>query len=89
MWDGRRLLTSRGNDSSKHSLVGIRDLRQHAQLRKPWNSAFQSAALVGYEEMLADRTAQLTAHLQKLCDNEACIDVANLISLFSFVYFSL
>jgi hypothetical protein len=83
VWDGRlRLLTSQGY----HSLIGIRDLRRHAQLRKPWNQAFQSAALIGYEDILVDRAAQLMTHLQKLCDDEVSVDLANLISLFAFVY---
>lgn len=84
MWDGRRLLTPQGSDSSYHSLTGVRDLRQHAQLRKPWNNAFQSSALVDYEDMLVDRAAQLMTHLQKLCDDDVCIDLANLISYFTF-----
>ena len=88
MWDGRRLLISKSNDSTKHSLTGIRDLRQHAQLRKPWNNAFQAAALIDYEDMLKDRAAQFMTHLQKLCEDEVChgVDLANLISLFSYVF---
>ena len=86
MWDGRRLLTSRRNDSTNHSLTGIRDLRQHAQLRKPWNNAFQSAALIDYEDMLRDRAAQFMTHLQKLSEDEVCVDLANLISFFAFVF---
>ena len=86
VWDGRRLLTSQSNDSSNHSLTGVRDLHRHAQLRKPWNSAFQSAALIDYEDMLRDRAAQFMTHLQKLCEDEVCIDLANLISFFAFVF---
>jgi hypothetical protein len=86
VWDGRRLLTSESNDSSYDSLTGIRDLRQHAQLRKPWNNAFQSAALIDYEDMLRDRAAQFMTHLQKLCEDEECVDLANLISFFAFVF---
>ena len=86
MWDGRHLLTSHSNDSSNYSLTGIRDLRRHAQLRKPWNNAFQSAALIEYEDMLRDRAAQFMTHLQDLCDEEVCVDLANLISFFAFVF---
>ena len=86
VWDGRHLLTSQSNDPSSYSLTGVRDLRRHAQLRKPWNSAFQSAALIDYEEMLRDRTAQFMTHLQKLCEDEASVDLANLISFFAFVF---
>ena len=86
MWDGRQLLTSPSSDRSKHSLTGVRDLRFHAQLRKPWNNAFQSAALVDYEDMLRDRAAQLITHLKKLCDDEVSIDLANLINFFAFVH---
>ena len=86
VWDGRRLLTSETNDSSHHSLTGIRDLRRHAQLRKPWNNAFQSAALIDYEDMLRDRATQFMTHLQKICEEEVCVDLANLISFFAFVF---
>jgi len=83
MWDGRLGLIS-GSDVSNHSLIGVRNLRRHGQLRKPWNNAFQSAALTDYEDMLRDRAAQFVANLQKICENEVCVDLANLISLFSF-----
>ena len=86
MWDGRRLLTSRRNDSANHSLTGIRDLHQPAQLRKPWNNAFQSAALIDYEDMLRDRAAQFMTHLQKLSEDDVSVDLANLISFFAFVF---
>jgi len=86
VWDGRlRLLSPQSSDGSNH-LIGVRDLGQHAQLRKPWNKAFQSAALIDYEDMLRDRAAQFMAHLRKLCEDEICVDFANLISLFSFVF---
>ena len=85
MWDGRlQLLSSR--EASNHSLIGVRDLRRHAQLRKPWANAFQSAALLDYEDMLRDRAAQFMSQLQKICENDGCIDLANLISFFAFVF---
>ena len=84
MWDGRlSLLSSQGSDNS---LIGVRDLRRHAQLRKPWNNAFQSAALTDYEDMLSERAAQFMTHLQKLCEDEVCVDLANLINFFSCVF---
>jgi hypothetical protein len=84
VWDGRlSLLSSQGSDNS---LIGVRDLRRHAQLRKPWNNAFQSAALIDYEDMLRDRAALFMSHLQKLCEDEVCVDLANLIGFFSFVF---
>jgi hypothetical protein len=89
VWDGRlRLVSSqaRGRDPTKNSLIGVRDLRRHAQLRKPWNNAFQSAALNDYEEMLRERAGQFMTHLQKLCEDGVGADMANLISLFSFVF---
>ena len=86
VWDGRRLLTSPSNESANDSLTGVRDLRRHAQLRKPWNNAFQSAALIDYEDMLRDRAAQFITHLQKLSEDEVCVDLANLISLFAYVF---
>ena len=85
MWDGRLQIIS-GRDASNHSLIGVRNLRRHAQLRKPWNNAFQSAALTDYEDMLNDRAAQFMTHLQKLCEDEDCVDIANQINFFSFVF---
>ena len=88
VWNGR--LTAQGIDSSNHwhSLIGVRDLRRHTQLRKPWNNAFQSAALENYEDMLEERAVQLMTRLQKSCDEKVCVDFSDLISLFTFVYFS-
>ena len=86
VWDGRHLLTSQSSDPSKYSLLGVRDLRRHAQLRKPWNNAFHSAALRDYKDMLRDRAAQFMTHLQKLCEDKVCVDLANLIDFFSFVF---
>ena len=85
MWDGRLHLLS-GREVSNQSLIGVRSLRRHAQLRKPWNNAFQSAALIDYEDMLRDRAAQFMTHLQKLCEDGVCVDLANLIDFFSFVF---
>jgi cytochrome P450 len=87
VWDGRvHLLKQPIKSASNQGLIGVRDLRRHAQLRKPWNNAFQSAALIDYEDMLRDRAAQFMTHLQKLCEEEVCVDLANLISFFSFVF---
>ena len=85
MWDGRLHILS-GKEASYHSLIGVRDLRRHAQLRKPWNNAFQSSALTDYEDMLKDRAAQFMTLLQKLCEDEVCVDLAKLIDLFSLVF---
>ena len=74
------------SEGSNNSLIGVRDLRRHAQLRKPWNNAFQSAALIDYEDMLRDRAALFMTHLQKLCEDEVRVDLANLIAYFSLVF---
>ena len=74
------------SEGSNNSLIGVRDLRRHAQLRKPWNNAFQSAALIDYEDMLRDRAALFMTHLQKLCEDEVRVDLAKQIDLFSFVF---
>ena len=86
MWDGRLLLTSQSKKSANDSLTGVRDLHRHAQLRKLWNNAFQPAALIDYEDMLRDRAAHFMTRLQKLSEDEVCIDLANLISFFAFVF---
>ena len=86
MWDGRLLLTSQSKKSANDSLTGVRDLHRHAQLRKLWNNAFQPAALIDYEDMLRDRAAHFMTRLQKLSEDEVCVDLANLISFFAFVF---
>ena len=89
MWDGRLLLTSQSKKSANDSLTGVRDLHRHAQLRKLWNNAFQPAALIDYEDMLRDRAAHFMTRLQKLSEDEVCIDLANLIISFLRSYFPL
>ena len=36
--------------------------------------------------MLRDRAAQFMTHLQKLSEDEVCVDLSNLISFFAFVF---
>ncbi|KAF8153965.1 cytochrome P450 [Crassisporium funariophilum] len=85
MWEGRRILPSK-KYSNNNSLNGVRNLQRHAQLRKPWNTAFHSTALLEYDDMLIKRAAVFIERLKGICEgsDEGRVDLAKWISLFSF-----
>lgn len=60
---------------------------EHAHRRKPWNRAFNSTALKGYEEILEKRITQLV----NLLDNRSFsgeVDLAQCISYFTYDFMS-
>jgi cytochrome P450 len=67
VWEGRRILPSKNYDVN-NSLVAVRDLDRHAQLRKPWNRAFATGPLKDYEEMLIKRAGVLIRRLEQVSD---------------------
>lgn len=87
LWDGRRF-TPLKNGNEYNSLVDVRDLQIHAQLRKAWNKAFAPSSMRDYEEILVPRVAQLGDHLAHACrngsDHIVHVDLAKWISFFSF-----
>ncbi|KAF9528829.1 cytochrome P450 [Crepidotus variabilis] len=84
MWEGRRLLPTK-NFNPNNSLTGVRDLRRHAVLRKPWDAAFKPSALVPYEEMLLTRADQFVKKLKELLNTpEAEADLSSWINRFTF-----
>ncbi|EAU87646.2 cytochrome P450 67 [Coprinopsis cinerea okayama7 len=94
VWDARRKITSR--DTKNHNnLHAVRDLKLHAELRKPWNKAFAKEAMKDYEELLLARSLELVQHLQAKCSERpvsdgkegskgVVVDLARWLSLFSF-----
>ncbi|KAF4611795.1 hypothetical protein D9613_003715 [Agrocybe pediades] len=84
MWDGRRILPSK-NFNKQNSLTSVRDLRRHAELRKPWNNAFKPSAIASYEEMLRVHAEQFIQKLSELCQSKSgSIDLAMWINYFTF-----
>ena len=67
------------------SLVGLRDVAEHARRRRPWNRAFSTAALKEYEPIVAKRGAQLVNILAE----RKVVDFAHWIHFFTCAPFSL
>ena len=59
MWDSRR------NPNGVCTLIAIRDPQEHARRRKPWNRAFNTISVKGYEQILIRRALQLVGELEK------------------------
>lgn len=89
MWGGRHVLPSK-NFNANNSLLGVRNLKRHTELRKPWNDAFKPSSLPDYEEMLLIRAEQFVDKLKELArpgkTGGTNIDLASWISRFSFVF---
>lgn len=62
-------------------LISLQDPAEHARRRKPWNRAFNSAALKEYQPTVAKRVAQLVETLQA---QEGETDLAEWISYFTY-----
>ncbi|KAI5120968.1 hypothetical protein M0805_006640 [Coniferiporia weirii] len=79
VWDAR------GAQQGTQSLLIIRDPHEHARRRKPWNRAFNIAAIKDYEPILARRALQLADELEKKTrTSEAYVDLAEWLKAFSF-----
>ncbi|KAH7927912.1 cytochrome P450 [Leucogyrophana mollusca] len=59
-WDGRM-----AEQASIRALIGVRDPVEHMRRRKPWNRAFNSTALKGYEGILSKRAQQFVSALEQ------------------------
>ena len=86
MWTGRRILPSK-NFNANNSLTAVRDLRRHAELRKPWNNAFKPAVIANYEGMLVARADQFVEKLKTVCklqeSNQEPADLSMWINFFT------
>ncbi|KAI0759727.1 hypothetical protein BD413DRAFT_487319 [Trametes elegans] len=56
---GPRWINGKMAFSKEHSLIAEPDTHKHTVKRKPWNRAFNTAALKGYEETIAKRITEL------------------------------
>ncbi|KAF5340888.1 hypothetical protein D9758_012174 [Tetrapyrgos nigripes] len=50
-------------DAAARSLISLRNTKEHATRRRPWNQAFSSTALKEYEPLINARTSQLAGAL--------------------------
>ncbi|THH30119.1 hypothetical protein EUX98_g4052 [Antrodiella citrinella] len=75
MWIGRTM------GPAVLPLVAQQDAAEHLRRRKPWNRAFNTAALKGYEPVVAERVSQF-AHALK--NQIGVTDLAQWINYFSF-----
>ena len=69
---------------STRGLIALRDPREHARRRRPWNRAFTPTALKGYTPIILRRTSQLTDALAKHVGE---VDLAQWFSYLSCVLF--
>lgn len=89
MWAGRRILPSK-NHSAHNSLTAVRDLRRHAELRRPWNNAFKPSSVESFTEMMVKRADQLVEALKEKTSAQAggrAIDLALWLNYFTFVIY--
>ncbi|TFK24863.1 cytochrome P450 67 [Coprinopsis marcescibilis] len=86
VWDSRRIVTSRDYKNHK-SFHAVRNLKVHAEFRKPWNKAFSKGPMKDYQEILLGRATDLVKRLEKRCGEgkEGTIeDMARWLNLFAF-----
>ncbi|KAJ7865617.1 cytochrome P450 [Mycena olivaceomarginata] len=63
-------------------IIGVRDLKLHAEARKPWNKAFNPTAVKGYEPILIRRVTQLVESLR--AQETRSVNLSKWLSFFSF-----
>ncbi|KAF8442381.1 cytochrome P450 [Boletus edulis BED1] len=79
-WDGRM-----AEQTKIRAMIALRDPAEHARRRKPWARGFSSAALKGYEEILAKRVHQFATALEQ---QQQSVNLAEWISHFTFDFMS-
>ncbi|KAH8108748.1 high nitrogen upregulated cytochrome P450 monooxygenase 2 [Phellopilus nigrolimitatus] len=62
------------------SLIAIRTTHEHVRRRKPWNRAFNTAGVKGYEPLVVRRALQLVGELEK---RKTGVDLASWFSFFA------
>ena len=70
--------------TDKRSLIAEPSTHEHARKRRPWNRAFNSAAIKGYEELIAKRVTELGEGLARQKSGEA-VDLGKWMGWFSSV----
>ncbi|KAI8984902.1 high nitrogen upregulated cytochrome P450 monooxygenase 2 [Trametes punicea] len=82
---GPRWVNARMAFSNQNSLIAEPDTHEHARRRKPWNRAFNVAALKGYEEIIAKRAQEV---VDALAAQKGEVDLGKWISYFSYDFMS-
>ena len=59
MWTARTIASSQPTPP----LIAIQTPKEHARRRKPWNRAFNTASVKGYEPLIQKRALQLVQEL--------------------------
>jgi len=72
------------NRSDPPSLIATRDLAVHAQKRRRWNRAFNSAALKDYEEIIREKSKEFVESLGNRLEQE--IDLNEWMGYFTSVF---
>ena len=80
MWDARR------NPYGERALLAIRDQREHARRRKPWNRAFSITAVKDYEPTVQKRASQLMQELEKKAKAGTEVDLSVWMKSFTYVH---
>ncbi|KAH8115859.1 high nitrogen upregulated cytochrome P450 monooxygenase 2 [Phellopilus nigrolimitatus] len=57
--------SARSRPGTTPELIAIRNAHEHARRRRPWNRAFNTAGVKGYEPIVAKRALQLVGELEK------------------------
>ena len=78
VWDGR----IPAHEKVK-PMIALRDPREHTRRRRPWNRAFSTTALKGYEIIISQRSSQLVVGL---ADQSGTLDLSKWLGYFSWVH---
>ncbi|KAH8112949.1 high nitrogen upregulated cytochrome P450 monooxygenase 2 [Phellopilus nigrolimitatus] len=57
--------SARSRPGTTPALIAIRTVHEHARRRRPWNRAFNTGGVKGYEPIVAKRALQLVGELEK------------------------
>ncbi|EGN99142.1 hypothetical protein SERLA73DRAFT_137309, partial [Serpula lacrymans var. lacrymans S7.3] len=75
-WEGRT------SELKVKPLITIIDTHEHARRRRPWNRAFNTSSLKGYEEIISKRTLQLVNVLSQ--EKSGAVDLCQWICYFTY-----
>ena len=81
--------SARSSQRKTLSLIALRTKVEHARRRKPWNHAFNTISVKGYEPIIEKRALQLVRELEKRSVSKAsfrseCVEIVNLAQWLSF-----
>jgi cytochrome P450 len=84
VWDGRKMSGKQGTGSKEAVqgyIIGVRDLKLHAEARKPWSKVLNPTAIKGYEPILIRRVTQLVESLR--AQETRSVNLSRWLSFFS------